>query len=83
MQYEISITVYMGRIANQRIVPKLYTKSQNYQTVDVQIQGHISIFIPNTKFLCLTLWLGELYADHNTNADDAGWTKRDCTRLFG
>ena len=37
--------------------------------------GHVYIFIPNMKFLCLTMWLGGLYtdnddADTNTNATD-------------
>ena len=43
------------------------------------------------KFLCLTLWLGEVCTDdandtndtNDANHDDARWTKHDCISLFG
>ena len=35
------------------------------------------ICVPNMKFVCLTLWLGEVYIDANddanTDAEDAGY----------
>ena len=34
--------------------------------------GHVGIFVPNMKFLCLTLWLGGVYTD----ADDADAGRR-------
>ena len=33
------------------------------------------IFIPNMKFLCLTLWLGELCTDDN-DSDSEAWQQR-------
>ena len=49
---------------------------------------HSCISVPNMKFICLTLWLGEVCTDANandanTNDNDAQWTKHDCIRLFG
>ena len=48
--------------------------------------GHKCMFVPNIKFLCLNLWLGELCTDANdtndANANDR-WTKHDHMRLFG
>ena len=46
------------------------------------------IFIPNMKFLCVTLRLGEMCTDDDTNNDnahndDARQTKHYCIRLFG
>ena len=58
---------------------------QNDKIFDVHIlvQGHMYVFTPNMKFLCLTMWLGELYTDNADDADnDAGKqrrTKHDCT----
>ena len=50
----------------------------------------LCICVPNLKFVCLNLWLGELCTDDanddaNTNANDdnARRTKHDCFRLFG
>ena len=36
-------------------------------------KGHVYIFTPNMKFLCLTMWLGGLYTENNTDSD----TKND------
>ena len=33
--------------------------------------GHMCICIPNIKFLCLTLWQGEVCTDDEANADNA------------
>ena len=49
------------------------------------------ICIPNVKFLCLTLWQGEVCTgddantnhDANANEDDTQWTKHASIRLFG
>ena len=45
----------------------------------------MGIFIPNVMFLCVTLWLGRVYTDNDTNTDDAGRRriKHDCIWLFG
>ena len=32
--------------------------------------GHMCICIPNMKFLCLNLWLGEVRTDDANNAND-------------
>ena len=52
--------------------------------------GHMYIYLPNIKFLCLNLWFGKWYTDDANNAsntndanDDARRTRHDCTRLFG
>ena len=53
-------------------------------------EGHRCMCVPNMKFVCLTLWLGEVCTDGNTDdydtntddADDAQWTKHDCIRFF-
>ena len=47
-------------------------------------EEHRCICVPNMKFLCLILWLGEVCTD--TNADDANCGQRkkhDCKRPFG
>ena len=74
-QYEVSVTVYMGRIANQRKVPKwlplknLYVRITKYLTCIYY--GRIGILILNMKFLCVTLWLEDVYTDDDdTNAND-------------
>ena len=41
--------------------------------------GHLGIFIPNAKFLCLTMCLGGKCTDD----DNVRWTRHDCLRLFG
>ena len=49
------------------------------------MSAHQCIHIPNMKFVCLTLWLGEVCTDNDANTDvdtdaiddDAGWTKYD------
>ena len=80
MQYEASMTVYMGRTANQRKVPKWpKTTNQNnpksnhhivginvnihtkYEvSITIYVARHMCICIPNIKFLCLTLWQGQM-----------------------
>ena len=47
--------------------------------------GHMDIFIPNMKFLCLTLWLGGVSTDANTadNDDTGQWKKHDWGSLVG
>ena len=84
------MTVYMGRLANQRKVPNgshLKTTSENHQVFDAHMWGHMCICIPNMQFLCLNLWLGKMCTDnanHTNNVnDDTQWTKHDCIRLFG
>ena len=58
------------------------------------IHGGICAHAYNMKFVCLTLWLGEVCTDDanaNTNTgddeinkdDDIRRTKHDCIRLFG
>ena len=53
---------------------------------------HMGIFIPNMKFLCLTLWLRGVCTDNTSdddannddaNDDNARGKKHDCVRLFG
>ena len=72
MQYEVPMTVYMSRIANESKVPKcppfknLKVRLTKYlKCID---QGHVYISTPNMDFLCLTMWLVGLYTD-NTDAD--------------
>ena len=31
--------------------------------------GHVYISTPNMKFLCLTIWLGGLYTDNDSDAN--------------
>ena len=47
-----SMSVCMGRIANQRRVPK-------WQPFKNNKSGHMCICLRNVKFLCLTLWQGQ------------------------
>ena len=64
------------RIANQRKISKWLP----FKKLQVRItkylmciyEGHKCITVPNRKFVCLTLWLGELCTDANIYADDAG-----------
>ena len=73
MQYEVSMTVCMGMIRNQRKVPKwLQVRTTKY--LMCIYGGHMCICIPNMKFLCLTLWQREVCTDDanaDANADDA------------
>ena len=82
--------VYMGKIANQRKVPK-WLPFKNFKSASLNIKcaytlGQIGIFVPNMKFLCQTLWLGGVCTDDDANDDDTNedtrWTKHD-SRLFG
>ena len=46
-------------------------------------EGHRCTCVPNMKFLCLILYLGEVCTDTNvdandTDTNDARWTKHDC-----
>ena len=89
------MTVYIGRIANQRKVPKwLQVRITKYLLY--MYGGHMCICILNMEFLRLNLWLGEVCTDNanddvndtihdanDTNDDDAQRTKHDRTRLFG
>ena len=64
MQYEVSMTVCMGETTNQRKVPKRLP-FKNYKVKITKylicICGeHMCICVPNMKFLCLTLWQGEV-----------------------
>ena len=73
MLYEVSVTVCMGRIANQREVPKWFS-FKNYQVRITKYLMYIygeqmCMCIPNMKFLCLNLWLGEVYTDNANNND--------------
>ena len=83
IQYEVSVTVCMGRIANKRKVPKwLPFKKLQVRIIKYLMciyRGHRCIWVPNMKLLCLILWLGEVCTDDDTNADndDARWTKHD------
>ena len=74
MQYEVSMTVCMGRTTNQRKVPK-WLPFENYKSESLNIRcayiQDICACILNMKFLCLTLWQGEVCTDDNANADDA------------
>ena len=51
--------------------------------------GYRHISVPNMKFLCLILWLGEVFTDTNdanANTNDthnAQRSKYDCVGLFG
>ena len=83
VQYEVSLTVCMGRIANQRKVPKWlqYLKLQVRITKYLMCidEGHGCICVPNMKLLCLILWLGEVCTDDDASADandDAGQRRR-------
>ena len=84
------MTAYMGRIANQRKIPK-WLPFKNYKAESLNISyaymgGHVCIGIPNMKFLCLTMCQGEVCTDDindDTNDDDTQWTIHDCIRLFG
>ena len=72
-KYKVSVTIYVDRRANQRKVPKLLP-FKNYESESLSILcaymgGHMSIGIPNMKFLCLTMWLGGLYTDNNSDSD--------------
>ena len=95
IQYEVSITVCVGRIANQRKIPKWLPFKQLQVRITKYLmciyEGHRCTCVPKKKSVCLTLWLGEVCTDANTNNDDAKtdhadntrWTKHDCMKLFG
>ena len=63
----------MGRIANQRKVPKLLSfknfKSESQNILCVYMED-MCIHLPNTKFLCLTLWQGEVCTDTDDDANE-------------
>ena len=61
MQYEVSMTVCMGRTTNQRKVPKCLP-FKNYKPESLNIYM--------CAFLCLTLWQEEVCID-DANADGA------------
>ena len=65
-KYEVSMTIYMGRRANQREVSK-NLPFKNYGSEELNIQcaylEHKCIFLSNMKFLSLILWLGGLCTD--------------------
>ena len=71
MQYEVSMTVCMGRIANQSTKMAAIEK----QAIIIKYltcipEGYRCLCIPNMKLLCLILLLGEVCTDDaNTNAD--------------
>ena len=84
MQYEVSLSVWA--------VPKWLSfknyRSESQKNLMCIYEGHRCICVPNMKFVCLTLLLGEVCtdnanADANTDDDNARWTKHDCIRLFG
>ena len=66
------MTAYLGRIANQRKIPK-WLPFKNYRSESLNIlcaymMGHMCICIPNMKSVCLTLCQGEVCTDANTDA---------------
>ena len=88
MWYEVSMTAYIGRITNQRKALK-WLPFENYKSELLNIWclhgDYVCICIPSVKFLCLTLWLGEVCTDDNAN-EDTGWhtsAKHYCIRRFG
>ena len=84
MQYEVSMTVCMGRIANQGNIPK-WLPFEIYILESLNIwcafyEGHRCTCVPNMKLLCLIPWLWKVYTDNDTNTrnhNNAGWTKHD------
>ena len=84
----------VGRIANQRKVPK-WLPFENYKSEPLNMLcahmgggGHVGISIPRMKLLCLNMWLGKVCTDdandtNDDNGDDARWVKQNCIRLFG
>ena len=46
VQYEVSVTVYIGRIVYKRKVPNYKTESHDIMCIH---GGHMGIFIPNIK----------------------------------
>ena len=65
----------MGRITNQRKIPK-WLPFQNYKSESLNILcahmgGHMCICILNTKFLCLTMCWGVLCKDDDAGTNDA------------
>ena len=79
MQYEVSMTICMGRTTNQRKTPKIAAIYKLLVRITKYLiciyGGHMCICIPNMKFLCLTLCQGEVCtddanADNDANADD-------------
>ena len=80
MWNEVSMTVYMDRIANQRKIPNgcyLKTTSQNHQIFDAHVWGTcLCICVPNMKMLCLTLCQGDVWSDDDADPnDDGAWWK--------
>ena len=72
MQYEVSIRVCMGMVANQRKYQygcHLKTTSQNHYLMC--IHGHVHM-CTKYKVLCSILWLGVVCTDDNANATDDG-----------
>ena len=70
MQYEVSMTVCTGRIANQRKVPK-WLPFKQYKSESLNMcknEKQRCIVVPKMKLLCLILWLGEVCTD-DTNAN--------------
>ena len=74
------MTLHVGSKANQRKVPK-WLPFKNYIRITKYLmcmyEGHMCIYLPNMKFLCLTLWQGEGCTDtigntNDTNDDDDG-----------
>ena len=67
-----SMTVCMGRTTNQ----EKYQNGCHLETTSLHrlmciYGGHRCICVPNMKFLCLTLWQGEVCTDDDDANDDA------------
>ena len=67
MGYEVTVTIYMSRIANLKkstkmaAIEKLHVRTT--KCLMCIFGGHMCIIIPNMKFVSLTLWLGEVCTD--------------------
>ena len=94
MQYEVSDCLYgqdskSKKSTKMTAIYKLHVRITKY--LMCMYGGYRYICVPNMKFVCLTLWLGEVCTEattedanaDNTNTDDAQQSKHDCIRLFG
>ena len=95
MQYEVSMTVCMDRLANQRKESK-WLLFKNYMSESLNIlyayMGDICIHLYKYEVSMSNSVASELCTDADANDIDAiammltpmqRWTKHDCTRFFG
>ena len=59
-------------VTHNDTIDRFFKSAKNYKSeiFDVNIPGAYGIFIPNMKFLCLTLWLGGVCTDDDDDAKD-------------